>query len=236
MLVESLEQSDARVRLKVVEGIGKFYEDFARDTLVSIIENEQNPEIVGKAAEGLGKFPDANLLDQLAALLERDSFRHRVEMAAITAMRKQDRPNSVDPLLAHLREQGQEFGDRDFGKALKALGFLARNLEDREEIRTYIAEFVSDPRTLLHVPAIEALVELGDPRSVALLEDLTVEEGPRQRVGEAAKKAVEKLTAGKPTSQELRDLRSEVLGLQTELRKLRESLDALKREPESKKP
>ncbi len=226
------EQEDARVRLEIVKSIGRYYHPDARTRLATFVQHEANPGIATAAIEGLAKFPGEDVEAALLAALDRESFRHRIAAAAIEALRVQDRPTAAQPVLAHLRAKSSAFVDRDFGKALKSLGFLGRNLEfgPREEIRRFIAGFTSDPREQLHVPAIEALAKLEDPRSVAILENLAVENGSRPKVAEAAKKAVAALNAEKGQPQELKDLRGEVLDLREELRRIRDSLQKLEKQ------
>lgn len=233
-LIDCLKQDDARVRQEVVAGLGRFYRPEARQQLLEVLADEKNPEIVAKALEGLGKFPDEAIDEALVAALGRDSFRRRIEQAAIAAIGKQDDLAHVDPVLAHLRENSADFDERALGGALKTLGRLARQSEPekRDEVLEFLGGFLADPREALIPPAIEALAALEDPKAIAMIEPFQAEGGPRRKEAETARKAIEQLNGQKPQGQELKDLRKEVLDLQGEIREMREMIEKMQKKPE----
>lgn len=240
-LIDGRDQDDALVRIEVVRGLSRFFRSAARQQLLDVVADEKNPEIVAAALEGLGKFPDGAIDEALIAALDRDSFRHRIARAALEGIQKQDDPDFVDPVLAHLRENSSAFVDRDLGFALKTLGRISRNAEPekRDEVREFLGDFLADPREMLAVPTIEALGALGDPRAIAMLEPFQAQSGPKQREAETARRMIEQLNGRKQPSKELKDLRGEVLDLQEEIKQLRELIEGMQPkpgEPEKKKP
>tara|TARA_R110002096_G_scaffold403766_3_gene601311 strand:+ start:3951 stop:6563 length:2613 start_codon:yes stop_codon:yes gene_type:complete len=235
LLLESEAQADARVRLAVVEAVSRYYRASSQEWLSEVIAKERNPAITAAAIKGIAKFPGEDVGDILLAALNRSSFRNRIAASAISALRTQDEPSSAFALMAYLNANRSEFVDRDLGNALQTLGFLGRNLEadPRDEIRKFLAGFLSDPREQLHIPAVRALQKLGDPRSVSILESLQSDSGPRISLSKAADKAIESLSANKKQTQELKDLRKEVLDLRKDLDSIRKSLEKMEKQEEA---
>jgi len=238
VLTANLNQPDARVRQKVVEALGRYYRPEARDTLLKVVKEEKNPEIVASALKAIGKFPEETIREALLAAMVRPSFRNTIAVAAIEGMEQQDRAEYVAPLLAHLKQRAGDFEDRGLGESFRALGRLGRDAEraQQDEVRAYLTGFLNDPRDTMIVPAIESLSALGDDRALAALQPLTELTGPRKREADAARKAVEALNADKRQGPELKDLRKEVLDMQAELRKLRQDLEGLRKQSEPVPP
>ncbi len=235
VLLEAEADEDARVHREVASAVSRYYRIEAKEWLQQLIETEKNPGIVATAIGGLAKFGGEDVEGTLLAALQRQSFQHRIAVAAINALGKQDGTKAVPALHEHLAANPTLFTDRDLGAALKTLGFLARNLdsEPRDDIRRFIAEKLTDPREQLHVPAVEALQRMEDSRALAILEPLIGDSDHPSRLTEAARKAVESLNGRKQQPQELRDLRKEVLDLKSELEKIRESMEALRKQAEA---
>ncbi len=233
-LAGSLEQEDARVRQEVVSAIGKFYTGDALAALQEVAQTEKNPEIVANALGESGKYPQEAVRPMLVAALDRESYRHRIAVSAIAALREQADPGAVPAMLAHLRENEEDFTTRDFGRGLDALAYLARDLDDgaREEVRLFVADFLDHPKSGLRRDAIAALGTLEDPRSLGALRTFTEtgeEEDPERKAAEAA---IRKLSAEKGQADEVKDLRKEMLDLQKELGSLRETLETVKKQLE----
>ncbi len=73
-LVESMDQSDARVRLSVVEPIGGFYRPEVPAHMESVLANEKNPEIVMKAIRGHGPIPLPQTRQAISRYLQSTSY------------------------------------------------------------------------------------------------------------------------------------------------------------------
>ena len=119
-----------------------------------------------------------------------------------------------------------------FSDALSALGYLARNEINRDDIRNFIAGFLNHKRERFQVAAIKALGALEDPKAIALLETLarTAKETPQQ---EEATKAIAALRAVNKPNDNLKDLRDEMLDLQKELRQQGKEIEELKKRVEA---
>jgi len=232
ILTKHLKHGDARVRKEVVAALREFYVPAARDSLQSVVADETNPAIVEHALVSLARFPDDTVQEALLTALGRDSYRHTIALGAIQAMRKQDQPVYVDPLLEHMKTNEAAFNDRGLGQAFRHLGYLARDSDAavKEEVRTYLAGYLNTPREQLIQPAIEALSALNDPTAIALLEPISENEGPDKDLADAARKAIESLNADKTQSRELQDLRKEVLDLQDSIRQLRQQFEQMQKQ------
>ncbi|MCB1232086.1 MAG: HEAT repeat domain-containing protein [Verrucomicrobiae bacterium] len=235
-LLASRDQEDARVRRDVVQSIGRFYRDEALSALRETIEAEENPDIVADALSAVGKFPEDTVRPILVSALERDSYRHRIAVAAIRALKDQADPAAVDPLLKHLKSSEAEFTTSDFGRALDTLAYLARHLEteDREPVRLYIAGYLDSPKEKLRRSTIEALGTLEDPRSLAALQTFANSDDDESPEKKAADAAIKKLNAEKGQAEEVKDLRKEMLDLQKELGNLRATFETLSKQLEEK--
>lgn len=227
-LLASTNQPDARVRRQVREALRGFYREPVLAGARAALATERNPDIVAELVRTLGPYPDPAVNDELLARLRSESFRNVVADAAIAAMRAQDDPVFVGPLLETLRTREAAFTPGDFGQALGTLAHLARNEEDRTAVRTFLVSHTNHRRRGVASAAIRALGTLGDPRALATVETFATaaKDSPERR---AAEEAAGRLRAARRPVDEHRALRDEVAGFRKENRELREEFDALKK-------
>lgn len=237
-LAGSLEQSDARVRQEVVGAIGKFHSADAFAALRQHLGTEANPDIIADTLAALGPDPDKTTTEPILAMLDRPSYRDRIALAAVDALRRRGDTSAVPAVLAHLRGGTAPVASGERAAALEDLASLARHggEADRESVRTYLLGELENLRDPVRRSAITALGLLGDPRSLEVLKPLADTLGPDHSHGKAAREAVEKLSERKPQSAELGDLRGEVLKLQDQLRSLEKRLEALRKQAIPEKP
>ncbi len=228
-LMASQEQDDDRVRLAVVDAIGKFYNDDAFAVLKAVVEGEKNPDIVESAIVSMGKFPDKATSEHLVEALERESFRHGIAVAAIRSMRTHAEPALVVPLRKHIEANESKFTSRDYGTALETLAYLARDENDdiREPIRYFLSSKLNHPRTAVRAAVIRALGTLGDPAAVGVLQTFAV--NPDSAEAKAASAAIQKLNGDKKQADEVRDLRKQVTDMEKLLRELNGKIEKLER-------
>lgn len=227
-LTASLKQSDARVRTAVVSAIARYYNDDAYKVLSAALAAEKNPEIQATAIRALGKFAKAEVKAALLKNLASDSYRHILADAAVSAMRSQDDPGHIAPILKALQTNGNKFTDRGFASAMGTLAFLARNEDDKTAVRKFLAARVNDPMSRIQTAALTGLGDLGDPKAVALLESF-LSDDETDALGKTAKAAIDKLQADKKPSASLGALRGELSELQKQMRKLNEQLSAMEK-------
>ena len=228
-LCASLLQLDARTRSGVVAEIAAFFHPRACEALQEVLAKERNPAICVTALRGLGAYRDAKVRALLLKYLESDSYRQQLAEAAIEALRVQDDPVFVAPLRAALAKRENEFiAGQCFGAGLDALAWLARNEKNRDDIRNYIAGWLNSPRQSLQLAAMRALGTLEDPQSIALLQTFAgaAKDTPEQ---ETAAQAIAALRAVNKPSDNLKDLRDEMLKLQKDNQRLGKELDEVKK-------
>jgi HEAT repeat protein len=232
-LLTSTSQPDARVRLRVVDSIDEFYRDSAYASARQTLENEKNPAILGEAIVALGKYAQPEVRDTLIKFLHSESYRNVLANAAVDAMRSQDDPAYIAPLLETLHTREADFRSRGLGGGLDTLAFLARNEEKKDAVREFLLGHVNDKRERIQIAAIKALGTLGDPRSVAVLQTYAnaAKGNPLQP---AAEKAVADLRAGRKPVDDFKNLRQEVLDLEKANRDQRKELEDLKKQFEAK--
>jgi aminopeptidase N len=232
-LLASTNQSDARVRRAVVANIADFYQDPAYASVRRTVEKEHNPDIIASAIGGLSAYAKPEVRDVVLKYLNSDSFRNELADAAVKAIRSQDDPSYIAPLIDTLSKRGTNFTTRGFASGLAALAYISRNEEKKDQGRQLLVGYVNDKRERVQLAAISELGNLGDPQALAVVEKFAV--GPKdspQR--QAAEKAVELLRAARKPIEDLKNLRQEVLDLQKTDRELRKDLDELKKKVEAK--
>lgn len=226
-LLACASQPDARVRRQVVEDIGGFYRESARVFALELLENERNPAILASAIRGLAGYSHSEVPAVLLRFLNTDSYRNSLSDAAIAALRSQDDPAFIPPLLDTLSTNQARFTSHGFAQGLSAVAYLARHQEVPDREREFLLSWVNDPRRTVQAGALTALGTLGDPKAIPVLEKFvsTPSESHAQRVAEAA---INRLREGRKPADDLRNLRQEVQELQKTNRDLRREFDELK--------
>jgi aminopeptidase N len=227
-MLASTDQSDARVRRQVAADIGGFYRDTAYDAALKTLAREKNPDIVSAALHALGGYARPEVHDTLLRFLNSDSYRNELAGAAISAMRSQDDPSYIAPLIEALSKREAEFTSRGLGQGLGTLAFIARNEEKKDRVREFLTGYVNHRKKSIQLAAINALGTLGDPAALAVLEKFATasRESPERA---AAEKAVTELRATRKPADDFKNLRDEMLNLQKQNRDLRKELDDLKK-------
>ncbi|MBI5388715.1 MAG: HEAT repeat domain-containing protein [Verrucomicrobia bacterium] len=234
-LLAGTKQPDARVRRQVVSDLGGFYRETAFTELRRVVNEEKNPDIVAEALAGLDAFARPEVRDVLLKLLRSSSYRNSLADAAIRALRTQDDPAFVEPLLDALQKREQELTTRGFASGLEALAWLARAQPNKDAVRELLLRHTGSLKQQVRVAAITALGTLEDARAVAVLETFAgaAKDTPERK---AAEKAIDTIRSARKPSAELGELRKEVLDLQKSNRELRQDLEAFKRKVEAASP
>jgi len=233
-LSESLNQADGRVRLQVVEDICGFYRPESLALTKEILKNEKNPEIVCRAIGNLGRYNDEDSRELLIGYLKTESYRNKLAQAAVAAIRMLDDGSYIRPLMEIARQREQEFIYNDYTCVLDALAYIARNEDDKTEVRQFISDYVNHPKRCIQVGAITALGTLGDPKSIPVVETFASDERG-DRVQQAAKDSLEKLSREKKiVPEEIVLLRETVAQLKEDNKKIKTDLEDLKKRFEAK--
>jgi aminopeptidase N len=231
-LLASTNQPDARVRRQVRADLRGFYDESVAAAARAALTSEKNSDILAEAIGTLGIYAAPETRATLTPLLRSDSFRNSLASAAVSALRAQNDPAGIAPLLEALRSRRGAFTSGGLANGLSTLAYLARNEDNKDAVREFLVQHVNDARDRVKRAALSALGELGDPKAIPVLETFTraAKESPERQAAESALAAVR--AARKPVD-ELRDLRNEVLGLQKENRDLRRQVDDLKKKFEA---
>jgi aminopeptidase N len=233
-LVESMAQSDARVRRSVVELVGGFYRPEVLTHMESVLANEKNPEIIIAAIQNIGRFHSPQTRQTISKYLQSTSYRNELADAAIGAIRKLDDPAFIPELMTTLHDGEGRFQSWDFAQGLETLACVAHDLDDRTQVREFIAGYVNHPRMAIRRGAISALGMLGDPKAIPIVETFCGSE-PHDQIQRAAKEALDKLREKKPlVPDEVIELRKTVDELKKETEKLKKDLEEVKKKSEAK--
>jgi len=227
-LLTSVSQSDARVRLRVREDLRRFYDPSVLATARGALASEKNPDVLAQAIAVLGLFPSPDTRTALTGFLNSDSFRNSLADAAINAMRAQEDPAFIAPMIETLRTREAAFTSGGFANGLRALAWLARNEEKKEDARDFLVRQTGHLKESVRLAAINALGQLADPKAIPVLETFAraAKEDPARGAAEQALTAVH---ANRKPADEWHDLRQAILELQKENRELKTSLDDLKK-------
>ncbi len=228
-LADSMDQNDARVRLRVVEDLGRFYRSEVLSLMQSVLAREQNPEVLAAAIRATGRYTGPQTREVIDRYLRSTSYRNELAGAAIAALRTFDDASYVDELMAALRDSERQYRSWDFAAARATLAYLARNEEDRTTVRQFLAGYVNHPRQSIQAGAIGALGTLGDPKAIPIIETFQGRE-PRDWVEQRAVEAADKLRENKPlVPDEVVELRKTLDELKEQTGKLKEEIEDLKK-------
>jgi aminopeptidase N len=229
-----MNQSDARVRLSVVELIGGIYRPEVPGHMESVLANEKNPEIAMAAIESMGRFHSPETRQVISKYLQSTSYRNELANAVIGAIRKLDDPAFIPELMTTLREGEGRFESWDYYRGLGTLAYIARDQDDRTQVREFLAGYVNHPRTIVRRSAIRALGTLGDPKAIPIVETFCGKE-PHDEIQRQAKEAMDKLREKKLlVPEEVIELRKTVDDLKKETEKLKKDLDDLRKQGQAK--
>jgi aminopeptidase N len=233
-LSASLPQKDARVRLQVVEDIGGFYRPESLQILRQTLERERNPEILAAAIADLGRYHTTEGNALITQYLKSESYRNALASAAVRAIRMLDEPQFIKPLCEALKTQPRDWFRGRFGQALDTLAYIARDEDDKTDVREFILGYVNHPDRSVRAGAISALGTLGDPKAMAVLQTFSRDQ-PRDSVERAAKNALAELQEQKKlVPQEVIELRKVVDDLKKDTKKLTDELEDVKKRLDAK--
>jgi len=227
-LLASTAQPDARVRSAVARDIGGFYAEQAYESARQTVDSERNPAIRGTLLRNLAGYAKPEIREILESHLTSTSYQNELANSAVEALRLQDDPASIPAMLRVLSERAEAFESRGFGRALNGLAYLARNEEDKTEVREFLIRQLSNERRGVKSSALSALGTLGDSRAIAAVQKFAGD-SREDRERAAAESALTRLRSERRPVDDFKNLRQEVLDLQKNDRDLRKELDDLKK-------
>src|SRR5207245_10671036 len=123
-MLTSTKQSNATLRHQVVIHNRQFHRQTPYETTRKTLETEKNPESLSTAIRAFGGYAKAEVQEALLKFLNSESYRNELADAAIAALRSQDDPASIAPLLDSLSKHEAEFTSRGFGQGLTTVAYL----------------------------------------------------------------------------------------------------------------
>jgi len=222
-LLASLDQTDARVRLQVVRDLGGFYGEDAYEALAKVTQSDSNPAIVAEALKGLAGYGKPETLEIITRHLRMPSYHDLVARAALSAARKHGDPTLRDPIFDWLTQDVDALTHQAVNDAMTALAQLAREATDQADVREALLSRVEHPRESVRLAALRALGMLGDPQALPALERFAGAD-TRKRERQTAQSAIRAIREKRPVSQDLQQLRKEVLELRRQQDELKEQL------------
>jgi len=227
-------QPDARVRSAVVDRITNRYHKATPQRIADVLAQEKNPAILASAIRGLGRFHGPETHQALIRFLGTESFRNELAVAAMSAIRQLDDDALQPAVMKSLRQNANRFRSRDYGRGLETLAHVSRRQKDKTEVREFLIQHLDHPKLNIRSAAIQSLGILGDPKAITVLE--SIGQSDNQRLSRPAQQAVTKLREAKPTApREIIDLRKEIAEVKNESNKLKTELKTLREKIEAGK-
>lgn len=224
-LIGGPDQEDARVRLSVVEALGRMDEERVCETLLAVVGDEESPYVVARAIRALGELKCEKAKRTITRALSRDSHNEVIRRAALDALVNLEAEESLKTV-ARYASAGRPRSARP--SAISAIGRLGKWMDKKDRPREILVELLEDPSRRVRSATVDALGELGDPKAIDDLQRFaktTKDDGERR----SAERAVERINAAREQTDEVRELRKEV----DKLKKSGEEVDKRVKELES---
>jgi aminopeptidase N len=226
-LIASRDQPDARVRIRVVEAIGAYYDEKAFAAIDAILKTEKNPDIVAEAIQALAASPSKDATERLLAYVGTNSFHQHIAGRAIVRLRARRDATVVPALIDTLSKRWDELPTSVLASGLEAMATLGYDDEKlRPSVREFLVAHVNERRERLQLAAIRGLGTLRDEAAIPVLETFAsaAKETPTRTPAEYAISAIR---SGRPPANESQSLRSEVTELKKQNRELQDEMKAL---------
>ncbi|MBE2287296.1 MAG: HEAT repeat domain-containing protein [Prosthecobacter sp.] len=239
LIAGNANQPHARARRAVAQALASLNVPESREALWKMAQTEKNPLILATILESWSARPGEPAINEaLKKHLAASSYQSILELAAMKALRAQDDESAVPAILARL-QQPHDLRGRDIGDAFDSLAFLTRRPTNpnRDTVRDFLAEKLSDPRRDWRVAAAKALGTLRDPKALGLLDlMLAISTGDRiDPVREAAAKSAQTIRASLDSPADLKNLWDRVQQLQKKSEDQEKKIEELQKKPQTAK-
>jgi aminopeptidase N len=226
-LLASTKQSDARVRIRVMDAIGSFYDEKAFAAHQSALKSEKNPDILVESIQALAASPNKEATQLLLQYANTNSFHQLIAARAITALRNRRDASVIPALIDTVKKRWDEFPTSVIVTSLNTLADLGADDEaQRPVVREFLVAHVNEPRERIQVAVIRGLGTLRDEKAIPVLEGFAAaaKETPTRNPAEFAINAIR---SGRRPGNEAQALRTEVMDLKKDNRELRDELKSL---------
>lgn len=228
LLIHGLEQEDARVRLAVVQALGKT-EDAAGKALLGMLD-DPSPYVVASAIQSLADLDYTEAIGPITKALGRDSHNQVIRNAALDALAGLQAKDRLNTVIAYTAP-GKPRMSRP--AAIRAVARIGKWMDKQERPRKALLKLLDDPSRWIRVTTVSALGDLGDEDA---LDPLRRFEGAANsdREKESARKAIESIRSRRSQTGEVKVLRERVSELEKTLQKIEDGLDDLESRLEAK--
>lgn len=226
-LLACTNQTDARVRFRVVDAIGSYFHEKAFAAISYTLEHEKNPEIIAEAIQALAVSPNPDATQKLISYLNSNSFHQLLANRAIFALRSRRDAAAVPPLIDTLKKRWDELPTGALVNGLETLAALARDDDkNRDNVRELLLTHINEERDRVQIAAIRGLGTLRDERSIPILETFAGA-APGTPARAPAESAINAIREARPPANESQALRTEVMDLKKENREIRDEMKTL---------
>jgi aminopeptidase N len=173
-LLAAIKDPNARVRARAVTSLASS-KDPALAPVYSELLKDQSYSVIRAAASALGQTKDEKAYDALVTLLETPSWRDTIRASALAGLDASGDKRAVNLALRYT-EPGNYSGVR--AAAVRLLGHLGASDPKVFPLVTEIARRAFDRNDFgTLIPAVEALVAIGDSRGLPILDQMIKESG-----------------------------------------------------------
>lgn len=217
-LIAILSSDDrSEVRRAAAAALAKYSHDQSREALRTAIEKDLSYEVVAAAIRSLTKIDAKNCRDLLLASCQRESHRDVILKAAVDGLVELKDTSAIAPLAALLEKPIAST------RRTAILSALARLDPSSDDVMTKLEKSLESRRADVRRAAIDAVTEIGLPRSITALEALRSRE-ERAATIEKIDEAIAKIRAKQSGNAELV---SQIQKLEKETVELKRKLETL---------
>ncbi len=216
-LIAATKVKHSKVRRAVAAGLGGFKNAASIDALRPLALSDESYLVVAESARALGRTRQAGAYDVLVDLLDRPSWADLVQSAAVTGLAGLKDERALHLLLAKTR----------YGHPMRtrraAVASLPKLVHDRRG-REILEDLVGDRELDVRLAAVQALLDLGDPRARGALHaqiDVELDARVKRRIREVLR------DLGGETKRSLEHLKEDFEKLRDELLELRRAVKKL---------
>ena len=229
VLLEALDISIGRIRIKVVEALRHYDDEEVLKRLREVTLKDRVPQVAAMAATSTAFTKTEGAEKILINALKRDSWRDEVRRAALRGFRQQKEEERI-PLVTDYIRPGVYIETRQ--DAIGTLGILGAALDDdnpeRRKIRLHLEDLLEDPLTQIRRSAVRALGSLGEHEAIPALRKV-IRSDEHRWIKSAATEAIEGIHTGEGRKRALGDFEQDIDRLQRSNEEIKRNLKQLQK-------
>ena len=235
VLLEALDISIGRIRLKVVESLRHYDDEEVLKRLRAVALKDRVPQVAAMAATSTAFTKTEGAEKILIKALKRDSWRDQIRRAALRGFRQQKNEERI-PLVKSYTKPGVYVETRQDG--MGTLGILGAALDDenpeRRKIRLHLEDLLEDPLIQIRRSAVRALGSLGEHEAIPALRKV-IRSDEHRWIKSAATEAIEGIQSGEGRKKALGEFEQEIDDLRRSNEEIKRNLKQLRKRMEPEK-